>query len=250
MFYKNNNSQEMYNRFFKTANQSENIKLQKEFKAECNRLTLIAKKYLSDCQDIYLRLNSHVVKKEYSSGGELISRGFYCPSPIYDIVTGNCKRGKLLKRVTSRNRPTYEYCFDKNDKLIIVNHLNENSSETLEYAGNSVIGITFSKEATPEITSVIECKYDNNGRIISYIKAISSFNDCCIDQLEKEIYTYSDLGLFQAEVFDYLDDSDSGILNFCKYTFEHDENGYLKEYKVETSIFEDDIYKVNIKRKI
>lgn len=241
---------EFYKFFLKHRNDCKNIKLQEEFKLECNRFSLIAKKYLLDCQKVYSDLISNIKRKEYSSGGELLPRGFYCPSPIYDIVTGNCKRGKLLKRITSRSKPAYEYCFDKNGKLIIVNHLYENCSEILEYNDNIVTGITFSKEENTEITSVIECEYDDNGRIVSYIVADSSFNDCCIDHLEKEYYMYNQIGLYKAETFDYLDNKQSGILNYYRYAFEHDNSGYLKEYRVETSSFENDIYKISVKRRV
>ncbi len=229
---------------------SEDVNLQKELKSECDRFSLIAKKYLSNCQRIYSELNVKVVRTEYSSGGKVLPRGYYCPSPIYDIVTGNCKRGNLLKRVTSRSKPTYEYCFDKDDKLIVVNHLFDNRAEILEYHNDVVIGITFSKEENTEITSVIECKYDDHGRIISFISANSSYNNCCMDQLEKESYMYNQMGLYKAENFDYLDNEKFGLVNYYRYAFEHDNDGYLKEYKVETSPFEDDIYEISVKRKV
>lgn len=241
---------ELYECFSKHKNDCDNIKLQEELRSECNRLTAIAKKYFPDCEKVYSDLNSHIKRKEYSSGGELLPRGFYCPSPIYDIVTGNCTRGRLLKRITSRSKPAYEYCFDKYGKLIIVNHLYENCSEILEYNDNIVTGITFSKEKNIEITSVIECKYDDNKRIISFIRAVSSYHDCCMDQLEKEYYVYNQIGLYKAEAFDYLDNEQSGILNYYRYVFEHDNDGYLKEYRVETSSFENDTYKISVKRKV
>lgn len=229
---------------------SKNIEVQKTLRSECNRFTVIAKKYLPNCQEIYSNLISKVVRKEYSTGGELITRGYYCPSPIYDIVVGNCKRGKLLKKVTSRSKPTYEYCFDKNDKLIIVNYLYSNFTEILEYNNDTVLGITFSTGLKSEIISVTECKYDRHGRIISFVNADSCYNNCNIDNLKKEYYFYNDSGLCKAEDFDYLDNSHSGILNYYRYIFEHDDEGYLKEYKVEPSMFENDVYKVFIKRKI
>lgn len=246
----NSQSNKFYNCFTGSKDNSEDTMLKKELKSECNRFTLIADKYSLCCQRRYTELNSMVVKKEYSSGGELLPRGYYCPSPIYDIVTANCKRGKLLKRLTSLTKPAYEYCFDKNGKLIIVNNLYENRSEILEYNDDVVTGITFSKEFNTEITSVIECKYDKNRRILSFIRTDSCCNDRIMDHLEKEIYTYNDSGLFKACVFDYLDNENYGIINFYKYVFEHDDDGYLKAYKVESSLFEDDIYKVHIKRKI
>lgn len=225
------------------------LNLQKEFKAECNRFTVIAKKYLHNYKKIYLNLISKVVRKEYSTGGKLLYRGYYCPSPVYDIVTGNCNRGKILNKITSKSKLTHEYCFDNNDKLIIINYLYSDYIEILEYFNNIVIGITFSLNLN-EIISVTECIYDSYYRIKSFIKADSCHNDCCIDHLEKEDYEYNHLGLYIAEIYDCLDSKNSPIINYQKYTFEHDNEGYLEQYQVEPSIFEDDVYKVLIKRKI
>lgn len=240
---------ELYKCFLKHGYNCKNIKPQEEFKLECNRFSLIAKKHLLNCQKTYSALISNIKRKEYSTGGELLPRGFYCPSPIYDIVTGNCNRGKLLKRITSRSKPTYEYCFNNDNKLIIVNHLYKKCSEFLEYADNIVVGITFSRGENVEIISVIECLYDTNGRIVSYTVANSSFNDCHMDQLYKELYLYNQKGLYKAEIFDYLDDNQGGIVNHDIYSFKHDD-GYLNEYKVETSYFKNDVYKISVKRRL
>ena len=49
----------------------------------------------------------------------MLTRGYLCSSPIYDIVTGNCSRGKIIKRISKLKKITYEYGFDKNNNLII-----------------------------------------------------------------------------------------------------------------------------------
>ena len=70
---------ELYKCFFKHGYNCKNIKPQEEFKLECNRFSLIAKKHLLDCQKTYSALISNIKRKEYSTGGELLPRGFYCP---------------------------------------------------------------------------------------------------------------------------------------------------------------------------
>lgn len=231
-------------------NNFDNIKLKKKLKLECDKFYSVAINNLPNSEKIYSKLASKIRRKEYSSGGELLPRGYYCPSPIFDIVTGNCNRGKLLKRITSRSKPTYEYCFNNDNKLIIVNHLYEKCSEFLKYTDNVVVGITFSRGENVEIISVIECLYDTNGRIVSYTVANSSFNDCHMDQLYKELYLYNQKGLYKAEIFDYLDDNQGGIVNHDIYSFKHDDDGYLNEYKVETSYFKNDVYKISVKRRL
>lgn len=218
-----------------------------ELKSECLRFTKIAKKYFLICKDRYSEYLSKVVRKELSSGGELLPRGYYNPSPIVDIVVGNTGgKGKLLKRITSKSKPAYEYCFDKDDKLILVNYLHSNCAELLEYTGDTVTGITFSNNENYEITQIIECKYDKSGRIISTLIARSSFNDCNINEIEKETYAYDENGLNIAEYFHYF----NGILNYDRFRFHHDKEGYLTEYQSDNSAIENNTYKIAVKRKI
>lgn len=228
----------------------EKLEAQKEFKAECDRFTSIAKEYLPVCKKLYSDSIPQIARKDYATGGELLTRGYYCPSPIRDIVIGNCNRGKLLKRVTSHSKPAYEYCFDENDRLILVNYLYSDCAEILEYNGDTVTGITFSNDEEHEVTRIIECQYDENNRITSFIVARSSFNDCNINEIEKETYAYNEKGLDIAELFNYFEYEGTGTLNYNRFKFRHDDEGYLKEYQDETSIFENAVYQVYVKRKV
>ena len=143
----------------------------------------------------------------------------------------------------------FQYCFDDNNKLKLINYLYSNCAEILEYKEDKIIGITFSLE-TNEIISVSECIYDNLNRIVQFSISHSAFNNCCMDELHKETFIYNQQGLYTAEVFEFLACENNATLNYEKYIFEHDEDGFLKEYKVENSAYEDDAYKVFIKRKI
>lgn len=57
--------------------------------------------------------------KQYSCGGQTISRGYYCLSLIEEIIVTNVTRGKLLKQLTKKSRPDYCYYFDE-DKMVLV----------------------------------------------------------------------------------------------------------------------------------
>lgn len=65
----------------------------------------------------FTEIEKRVVKKEFSRGGECLHRGFYCPSPVLDIVIGDCKRGKLIKN--PRKTPDFEYWFDADNKVTL-----------------------------------------------------------------------------------------------------------------------------------
>ena len=64
---------------------------------ECDRFQEVAHTYKKTCNTIYKDLLNDVVRTEYARGGETIHRGYYCPSPVYDIIVGGASRGRLLK---------------------------------------------------------------------------------------------------------------------------------------------------------
>ena len=53
-------------------------------------------------QNVFDQIDKTVVRREQSSGGECMHRGYYCPSIIEDIVIGNIKRGRLIKKLSKR----------------------------------------------------------------------------------------------------------------------------------------------------
>ena len=79
-----------------------------EFERECQRMRAIGDQYNSHCLRILEEMSREVLRKEYSVGGEVMHRGYYCPNPIGDIIIDNAKRGRLLKRLTERSKPSYE----------------------------------------------------------------------------------------------------------------------------------------------
>lgn len=225
-------------------------KEEEKFKTECIRFSKVIKRYVQKFEELHSSVFSKIVRKEYSKGGEILTRGYYCPSPILDIVTGNCKRGKLLKRIACITNPDYEYCFDENNKLILVNYLYSNQVEILEYIDDVVIGITFARDEDNEIIALTECKYDSKGQISSFIVARRNFTDGNIDEIHRETYFYNQQGLYRADIYDFLDDKEYPHLNYERYKFVHDNQGYLKEYRCETSIIENNLYKVGVKRRV
>lgn len=128
---------------------------------------------------------SKVVRREYSKGGESIYRGYYCPSKIADIVVGNVKRGRLLKRVKGSN-PTYCYGFDENDKIISAKKICTDEYEFIYYKGNEQIGVKFRRDAM----SIAISKFEND-KIVSYELFHYDGSNRTIWEYQKEIYQYS-----------------------------------------------------------
>lgn len=74
------------------------------YEKECDRINkkveILKEKYI----DLYDSYSKQVVRYEVGVGGELMHRGYYCPSLVEDIIVGNAKRGRIAKRITSRTK--------------------------------------------------------------------------------------------------------------------------------------------------
>ncbi len=61
-----------------------------------------------------------VVRTEYGKGGWPLPLGYYCPSPISDLVVGGRKRGRLFKGIVEPGKYDQEYGFNEEGGLIRV----------------------------------------------------------------------------------------------------------------------------------
>lgn len=95
------------------------------FKKEIQALISVKKEYENRLDQLRTSADKEVTKFEYSKGGEVMHRGYYCPSPIFEYIYGNVKRGRLLKRKPDFGKFSYEYGFNKDGRLIRVKGVNE-----------------------------------------------------------------------------------------------------------------------------
>ena len=96
------------------------------------RLFDLYDKYLYSYDELRKKALAETCYREYSKGGEGTHRGYYCPSPVIDLVIGNVSRGRLLKRRPAVN---YDYIYYLNEarQIIMVDDFAtwENGSKTL-----------------------------------------------------------------------------------------------------------------------
>lgn len=190
---------------------------------------------------------------QYAVGGETLHRGYYCPSLIKDIVTGNCNRGRLIRDITKTKKITYEYGFRDNQPVIVKHNINGHlfGIEYIIYCGNKQIGYTFDNEM--QLMAVSECVYQNEKLISYFLVNCDSFGSPVT--CEKEIYKYDDNLLLSVETY-LIQAANSCLHN--KYIFYHDSEGYLSSYKVDEYengnikkdfYWKDHLFKITIKRK-
>lgn len=170
------------------------------FIAERDRLLKITERFMSNLDQLKCEFEAAVVRTEHASGCKYLHRGYYCPSMIQDIVVGNVRRGKLLKRLTARTKTCWEYGFNAEGKLILCESLVSQTvadescliaatREFLFYEDDCVYGITIRSDGSVE--AITEEVYQD-GKCISYIHALcTSFGGIIKShEISSEHYTY------------------------------------------------------------
>ena len=180
------------------------------YQSEFYRLAEIALSFLQENAETIDLHEPMAVCREYASGSTL-HRGFYCPCPVIEIIVGNTHRGKLLKRLTPRSRPTHEYGFGADGKLHWSKQLNNGNMAHIEhllYDGNLIHGITI--DSSNRLSTITEEVYDNK-RISRYTNClcVQSGNSLRCVELNSYEYFYDAQGLYQYVWHRYMNPSNS-----------------------------------------
>lgn len=210
----------------------ENLQICKPFIEKGEEFVKIKNNYLTVCKKIYDDLNSKITTREYATESEL-HRGFYCPSKIFDIVVGNCSRGRLLKKGIPNKKASFEYGFDSSQRLVTVNCLESNIHEIIIYGdNNSALGILFEDDdCGVTVYAVSECLYDDKMRIKDYYYTNFVY-DGSLSELEVEKYLYDEIGINTVDYYKYFAAFNKfPCLDHLKYEFKHNKDGYLSSYK-------------------
>ncbi len=122
-----------------------------------------------------------------SQGGLLVTRGYYCPSLVEEILISNARRGKLLGNRTKK-RADYQYYFDKEKLVLVQKNLD---SETCRYewinrVGDTEISLYMEED---DVRRIIISKYDGDKVIENTFLTI--FFSKCFDMV-LENYSYKE----------------------------------------------------------
>lgn len=175
-----------------------------QFQSELDRFSVIAANAHSLYQKFQSAYPADTVRHEYASQSTL-RRGFYCPSPVIELIVRNIHRGRILKRITSRSNPTHEYGFSASGKLLWCTTLRNGAvsfTEYLSYENNRVYGFMF--DAYGRLCTLTEEIYEND-KIVSYSHCLCLTFDTVVRcaSLEREDYFYDAEGLCCCEWYDY-----------------------------------------------
>lgn len=158
-----------------------------------------------------------------------LHRGYFHPSPIYDLVVGNTKRGSL-KPLNSHSPITHRYWVDNNGRLSLIESITPtriSHTEKLFFEDNEIVGITV--DCNGHLSAVSKERYD--GARIAYFalmncafggEAYKCFN------FHSEQYTHDSLGLSECDFINVSPLSHTIVRK--RYAFER-QNGFLISYR-------------------
>lgn len=241
------------------------MSISKKVKQKAAQALQFATPYLSAPKEEYLHWDSLTATHQYAKGGLSLHRGFFCPSPVYDIVVGNVNRGKLYIRPTAKSQPDYQYGWDSKGRLITVN-TNWGSKEFIIYRDDITVSVEFTDSLSfgLSVNAITMCEYDASCRIISYLRCSCDPQDATkFTSYHLEEYSYKDQLISAVDFFEMFDTPYNPhrlLISHTRYFFQHDEDGFLSKYTVEKYSGENDMlqqstfcqrsYLVYIKRKV
>lgn len=209
--------------------------------------------YRENYAAIYEAKRKAVALWRYGRGGTTIHRGWFCPSPIKDIVVGNASRGKLLKNAPQQGKPAdYVYGFSANDELLTIDgpyskmYQGPARREVVIQDGFPKIGLQFDEwHGKTALCGLSICVY-KDGRIVEYITTLRpNVQSRTISTFECERYRYGPNGeLVAAKWIEWtnLDDMEepandvsvkSPLIRERTYGFEYDAKGSIAHYTVD-----------------
>ena len=165
--------------------------------------------------------------KEYAVGSTL-HRGYYHPSPAYDIIIGNTKRGRLIRNPITANASQCYY-YDDQHRLFRVDSLYQGCLAYTEYLcadEQTIYGVTVDRNS--RLAAVCREIY-KNGRIAAlslanYVCAHEHYS--CFNYME-EHYRYDAQGLCASSFAQYRPGSNHAIYEIYQF---HRENGKLVSF--------------------
>ncbi len=216
-------------------------------------------RYRESYEELLSNIEPEISTVEYGKGGEVLHRGYYCPSPVIDIVIGNGNRGTLLKR--PRKGYIYDYSFfkDASGRIIMVDKYASFSEkkvlydrEFLIYHDDEVIAplYEFQRNNCIRIASISNCRYDKAGKIEAYRRMNARtyrtengdlFTNEKTCEIYAETYSYDNYGMLEKST---LANQFLSFITEDSFRFHHDSDGFLTSYETEDTVYGTKVYDV------
>ena len=201
------------------------------YEAESQRLTQIATDLSARLDDVIRSCTARVVRQEYAEGSLFLHRGFYCPSPAFDLIFATHHRGRLLTDGCEQKDLSHRFGFDETGRLLLCNHFRDEEihrTEYLIYEDHTVYGLTVGRNNRIEAFS--EEVYEN-GKLVRYSTCLFDLVpaplDCC--SLHCEELRYDEDGLSSCLWHSLLRAEPQSVCHGDECQF-HRDNGFITHY--------------------
>ena len=158
----------------------------------------------------------------YGRGGEIIHRGFLCPSPVEDLVITNVNRGRLIQK--PRVQPSFVYGFNRDGMLCWVSSSVQTEAVYWDGAVQYSIGMSSGK-----VRTYSECRFLND-RITQYLLYDEHVEGVTF-LLHLEKYAYDEHGIREALYQEHFQHKDAYFVSpdkICRFV--HDEDGRVVRF--------------------
>lgn len=208
------------------------------------------KKYQDMYDELLTDVKKGALEKKYARGGECIHRGFFCPSPIFDIVVGGANRGRLLKTQRSMETADYCYTFSKGNLVMADAYVFLKGKGRVLYNREYILNdgdieiaplYNVLPDSIIRIAGITICEYlpcnmqlRSGRKILRYIRvhALTYELDTLLPKdldINVETYSYNHDGLIACST---LENISYGNVQLRSYAFNHDDEGKIISYKV------------------
>lgn len=216
-----------------------------ELSQTIKEIATIGKEYAQSYDELNKIKNNKTTNIKYSIQSYCIHRGFYCPSPIEEIVVGGIKRGKLTDKIRKSTKNYYKYYFDKDNHMLAAEEYTSDDFDFSPYAMEFLIrinndieyGFTFHNK-WKEITFVSKSQFEN-GLIKSYSAGLYDDNPEKMT-IQYEKYYYDSNQILTNATFFYNASLSMGFCDRHDYKFIRNKKEEICKYEV-TSEFEGDL---------
>lgn len=189
---------------------------------------------------------SDTSKEEYCINSTL-HRGYYNPSPVYDIIVGNTKRGRIIANPHSE-KITHHYYYDFSNKLVQIDSINQTGTSHTEWlCHEDDITYGFTIDRNKHLAAICKEIYVD-GRIISFaiVNCLQNGVEYEWFNYHEENYQYDTDGLCMCNFINVVQHSNFFINKV--YSFER-KNGFLISYSEYSDITDENKTRYLIKKR-
>lgn len=208
-----------------------------EFKKIIHDFYIVADKYNDMLNQLIHSIETDTKRTEFCIQSECLHRGYYCPSPILDLIVGGIKRGKLTAKPYKTTEEYYKYYFNNENRMIAIENYAVEPFDFSPYEIEFIIredsteyGVTF-HNGWKEISYISKAEYENG--IVKNYSAVCYNKDMSEEEttLHHEVYFYTGVLLSKAIVYFNIS-PELNLYSRNEYIFKYDEAGKILEYDV------------------